>query len=114
MILAFRTIKFYGGYLILRLWAGDTFALQEDKNLPATSCMLRCQWKLTCGLKLPWKPYIELIGETDYTILDAVGGVSSSDTHPQIVYHLERWNISGLEALVQLVRPAGNQAIYNQ
>jgi len=86
----------------------------EDKNLPATSCMLRCQWKLTCGLKLPWKPYIELIGETDYTILDAVGGVSSSDTHPQIVYHLERWNISGLEALVQLVRPAGNQAIYNQ
>jgi hypothetical protein len=57
----------------------------------------RRRWTLTCGLRLPWRPLVDLSGETDYLL----------GTFPlRIICHTERWSISGVQALVQLATPA--------
>lgn len=61
---------------------------------------VRARWTLTCGLRLPWRPLVDLEGETDYLL----GG---GDEGLMIVRHTERWSITGLQALGQIVTPAG-------
>eukprot|EP00976_Prorocentrum_cordatum_P014941 299440-Prorocentrum_minimum.AAC.5 len=74
--------------------------MQTDSQMAAEGTrLLNCSWRLQCGLKLPWRPFIDILGETDYTV------TKGDDGAPRISYHVERWNISGLEALWQIVRP---------
>ncbi|KAG7667749.1 hypothetical protein NADE_002611 [Nannochloris sp. 'desiccata'] len=58
---------------------------------------LRAEWILKCTLRLPWRPYINVVGSTDYDL-------AYPDSN-RIVRHVESWDISAWEALVLVFTP---------
>jgi len=64
---------------------------------PGGAEVLRARWFLETRLRLPWRPRIAVRGATDYTLADG----------NRVVDHVESWEISGTEALLQLFRPGG-------
>ncbi|XP_042058413.1 uncharacterized protein LOC121802782 isoform X1 [Salvia splendens] len=53
---------------------------------------LVASWKLRTYLRLPWKPLISIDGTTTYDL----------DDDFRIVWHVERWGVSALEAVLQI------------
>jgi len=58
---------------------------------------LRADWILKCTLKLPWRPYVNVIGSTEYDL--------AYPESNRIVRHVESWDISAWEALVLVFTP---------
>ena len=92
---------------------------------------LFAKWRLTCYVRLPWAPYVEVNGTTTYTLDEAASqvgapscGWSSTASQPlpatvhlpavllplQIVSHVEAWDISPAQALLLLLRPSERAA----
>lgn len=69
---------------------------------PGGSEVLRARWYLETTLRLPWRPLISVRGSTDYTLHPEDGN--------RVVDHVESWEISGTEALLQLFRPGPSRA----
>lgn len=65
--------------------------------------VLRARWFLETGLKLPWRPVIAIKGSTDYTL--------DLEESNRVIDHVESWEVSGTEALLQLFRPGGGAAV---
>jgi hypothetical protein len=62
------------------------------------SCIpMQATWTLQTYLALPWRPLIDIVGSTEYTL--------GSEAN-QVVEHVEAWNISGTQALLQILRPS--------
>ena len=61
--------------------------------------VLRAAWVLRCGLRLPWRPWVEVIGSTEYELC--------WPGNNRIVRHVEAWDINGWEALVLVFTPGG-------
>ena len=61
---------------------------------------VRASWRRTGDLNLPWRPRIELTGQTTFGFIDA--GVERGCL---IVGYREEWGISALDAVAQLVAP---------
>ena len=53
--------------------------------------IIRAEWILRTGIRLPWSPFVELKGTTEYEIAPTLP--------PLIIRHEEMWGISGYEAL---------------
>ncbi len=58
---------------------------------------IETQWRLTCELALPWRPFIDVEGGTVHRYDPSKGG--------RVVEHVESWAVSGFEAVLQLFRP---------
>ncbi|KAG2491666.1 hypothetical protein HYH03_010035 [Edaphochlamys debaryana] len=58
--------------------------------------VVRAEWRLTTGLKLPWRPLVDIEGATEYTL---------NQESNRIVRHVEFWAVSGTEAVLQIFRP---------
>lgn len=76
--------------------------LREGPTLDEASRSVRAAWTMSGGLKLPWRPRIELDGATTFTYDPARQG--------RIVRYDETWELSAMEALGQLFRPAARGA----
>ncbi|KAL0034678.1 hypothetical protein WJX77_002009 [Trebouxia sp. C0004] len=63
--------------------------------------LLQAEWTLQTYLKLPWRPFINVIGATEYSL--------NAEAN-QIVRHIESWNITPLQAIKQIFTPAASQA----
>ncbi|CAL8464982.1 g4517 [Coccomyxa elongata] len=74
------------------------------KNLNSSgsqgAAQLQAEWRLSTYLRLPWRPFIDVLGSTEYTLDDA---------SQQVVRHIESWNVSGTEAILQILRPSSGQ-----
>eukprot|EP00899_Mesostigma_viride_P006645 jgi/Mesvir1/15982/Mv08289-RA.1 len=57
-------------------------------------------WRFRCVLDLPWTPTLAASGQNTYVFGDS----------GQVVRHIERWNISPVDGLRQLVRPGRKPA----
>jgi len=57
---------------------------------------LRSEWELRTYLNLPWRPLISILGATDYTL---------NEQGNKVVEHVESWNVSGAQAILQMFRP---------
>ncbi|KAH6772487.1 adenine phosphoribosyltransferase-like protein [Perilla frutescens var. frutescens] len=98
------TIKFKGKELyarnlslLLPFFEGPSIQLKElDKGLDCETVSLVASWKLRTYLKLPWKPLICIDGTTTYDL----------DEEFRIVRHVERWNVSAIEAILQIFTPS--------
>lgn len=66
---------------------------QDAKN----SSILHAQWTLQTSLKLPWRPFLDVIGATKYVL--------NGDAN-QVVRHIESWNITPVQAIKQVLTPA--------
>eukprot|EP00898_Chlorokybus_atmophyticus_P000628 jgi/Chlat1/1566/Chrsp123S01847 len=58
--------------------------------------LLLASWRLTTHLKLPWRPYININGMTDYTL---------DQESLRVTAHVERWDVSPLQAIGLIFRP---------
>ncbi|XP_012845628.1 PREDICTED: uncharacterized protein LOC105965606 [Erythranthe guttata] len=67
-----------------------------EKVLDSGTEFIVASWKLRTYLKLPWKPLISIDGRTIYDL----------DAAFKIVRHAESWNISALEAVIQIFTPS--------
>ncbi|KAL8028775.1 hypothetical protein ABFX02_14G182800 [Erythranthe guttata] len=98
------TIKFQGTELYernLRLlvpfFDNPSIQLKNiEKVLDSGTEFIVASWKLRTYLKLPWKPLISIDGRTIYDL----------DAAFKIVRHAESWNISALEAVIQIFTPS--------
>uniref|UniRef100_A0A061RRB7 SnoaL-like domain-containing protein n=1 Tax=Tetraselmis sp. GSL018 TaxID=582737 RepID=A0A061RRB7_9CHLO len=66
--------------------------LLEDSN------EVRARWRMKGDIQLPWGPQINLTGRTRFCYNPDKGG--------RVEEYFEEWDISGAEALLQLLRPA--------
>ncbi|CAJ1976218.1 unnamed protein product [Sphenostylis stenocarpa] len=64
----------------------STFDVDSDTNFVLAS------WKLRTNLKLPWRPLISIDGSTIYELNEDY----------RIVRHVESWNVSAIEAVLQI------------
>ncbi|KAL8545627.1 hypothetical protein ACS0TY_005672 [Phlomoides rotata] len=98
------TIKFQGKELyarnlslLLPFLDNPSIQLKEiDKGLDSETEFLVASWKLRTYLRLPWTPLILIDGTTRYDL----------DEEFRIVRHVERWNVSALEAILQIFTPS--------
>ena len=66
-----------------------------------TSCCLQADWTLRSTVKVPWRPFVDVIGATEYSL---------NLQQNRIIRHVESWNITAWQALGQLLRPAKHAA----
>lgn len=64
---------------------------------PGGAPALHAAWQLRTGVALPWQPYIVLNGTTTY-FLNSQGS--------RVCRHVEAWDVTPLQALLALLRPA--------
>ena len=72
---------------------------RRGARAPAT--VLRAEWRLTTGLRLPWRPAVDVEGATDYTL-------NKEDN--LIVSHVETWELGAWAAVRQLLTPGPSAA----
>lgn len=71
-------------------------ALGVEDSFDDNNVELLASWRLMTGLKLPWRPYIDIEGTTRYVL---------NEERNAICQHIEAWNITGLEALLIVFTP---------
>ncbi|KAG4983493.1 hypothetical protein JHK87_028242 [Glycine soja] len=94
------TIKFRGRELYARnlkllvpFFDSASIILQKiDKDVDSDTNFVLASWKLRTNLKLPWRPLISIDGSTVYQLNEDY----------KIVRHVESWNISAVEAVLQI------------
>eukprot|EP00882_Tetradesmus_deserticola_P014698 GHRQ01015639.1.p1 GENE.GHRQ01015639.1~~GHRQ01015639.1.p1 ORF type:complete len:173 (+),score=49.24 GHRQ01015639.1:681-1199(+) len=57
---------------------------------------IQAEWTLDTVLSLPWRPRVSILGKTTYTL--------NSDAN-KVTRHVEAWNVSAWQALLQIVKP---------
>ncbi|WJX13058.1 hypothetical protein P8452_03495 [Trifolium repens] len=68
--------------------------LKIEKDVESDTNFLRAYWKLRTNLKLPWRPLVAIDGNTRYELNEDF----------KIVRHVESWNVSALEAVLQIFK----------
>ncbi|WIA38711.1 hypothetical protein OEZ86_002011 [Tetradesmus obliquus] len=61
---------------------------------------IQAEWTLDTVISLPWRPRVSILGSTIYTL--------NSDAN-KVVRHVESWNVSAWQALLQIVTPGPRQ-----
>ncbi|CAI5499588.1 unnamed protein product [Closterium sp. Naga37s-1] len=85
--------------LLTRFFSAPTIHLQDLQVFPATpssAARLETRWRLLAPINLPWRPVVDIHGSTVHT-LSAAG--------TKVVSHVEAWEVSAYEAIMQLFRP---------
>jgi len=65
-------------------------------NIEKEQGLIRTRWRLVCTITLPWRPVLDVYGQTEHIIDDSSG---------RIAVHVESWESSAPEALLQLLKP---------
>ena len=86
---------------VLRALLSDKLVVLYSSQLSPESNRISAKWRMSGGVNLPWRPRIELTGETQFTY---DGETQSSGL---IKDYYEQWDISAADALLQLLSPAG-------
>ncbi|XXG46138.1 hypothetical protein AAC387_Pa02g1056 [Persea americana] len=97
------TIKFRGKDLYSRnlellvpFFECPSLALKNiEKGFNGETEFVVATWALRTYLKLPWSPLISIEGTTTYDL----------DNEVKIIRHVERWNVSALQAIGQIFTP---------
>ncbi|KAG5004311.1 hypothetical protein JHK82_028325 [Glycine max] len=79
--------------LLVPFFDSASIILQKiDKDVDSDTNFVLASWKLRTNLKLPWRPLISIDGSTVYELNEDY----------KIVRHVESWNISAVEAVLQI------------
>ena len=90
---------------VLRALLSDKLVVLYSSQLSPESNRISAKWRMSGGVNLPWKPRIELTGETQFTYNE--GGGEEGESPGLIRDYYEQWDISAADALLQLLSPAG-------
>jgi len=86
---------------LIERFVGDNLVVLYDSSLDESSNQVKASWRMKGAINLPWKPVINLTGQTAYRVDASKGG--------RIVAYDETWNLPALEALLQLLVPAAKE-----
>jgi hypothetical protein len=100
--LSFRGLKTFERNLaslrpVLETLLGETSVDLYSLELDAPSSCVVASWRMSGGIRLPWRPRIELRGRTRYTFEPTRKG--------RIVRYDESWESSAAEQLLALFKP---------
>jgi len=90
---------------VLRALLSDKLVVLYSSQLSPESNRISAKWRMSGGVNLPWRPRIELTGETQFTYNG--GGGDEGDSPALIRDYYEQWDISAADALLQLLSPVG-------
>ncbi|KAJ8909020.1 hypothetical protein NDN08_005719 [Rhodosorus marinus] len=65
-------------------------------NMEKEQGLIRTRWRLVCTVTLPWRPVLDVYGQTEHFIDESSG---------RVAVHVESWDCSASEALLQLLKP---------
>jgi hypothetical protein len=82
----------------LDVFVGDSLVVLYDCNVDTEAKEVKAVWRMSGAIKLPWKPRIELTGNTVLSYDTDRGG--------RIVDYYERWDLPAAKALSQLLQPS--------
>lgn len=82
----------------LDIFVGDSLVVLYDCNVDTEANEVKAIWRMSGAIKLPWKPRIELTGNTVLSYDTDRGG--------RIVDYYERWDLPAAKALSQLLQPS--------
>jgi len=80
----------------------DQKMYNDDNNVERYS--VNAQWRMSGGVRLPWKPRIELTGRTRYTL--------NSNCDNRIVDYYELWDLEATTVIGQLLWPSNKRRDY--
>lgn len=86
---------------ILDKFVGDSSVILYDCQLDVAAKEVKAIWRMSGAVNLPWRPRIELTGNTILSYDTNKGG--------RIVDYYERWDLPAATALLQLFRPSGSR-----
>jgi len=93
---------------VLRALLSDKLVVLYSSQLSPESNRISAKWRMSGGVNLPWKPRIELTGETQFTYNGGEGEGGGDGESPGLIRdYYEQWDISAADALLQLLSPAG-------
>jgi Uncharacterized conserved protein (DUF2358) len=82
----------------LDFFVGDSMVVLYDCKIDLEVKEIKALWRMSGDIKLPWKPRIELTGNTVLSYDADKGG--------RIVDYYERWDLPAATALLQLLQPS--------
>ena len=82
----------------LDFFVGDSMVVLYDCKIDLEMKEIKALWRMSGAIKLPWKPRIELTGNTVLSYDTEKGG--------RIVDYYERWDLPATTALLQLLQPS--------
>ena len=85
----------------LDIFVGDSLVALYDCRVDLASQQIEAVWRMSGAVNLPWKPRIELTGNTVLSYDKDRGG--------RIVDYYERWDLPASTALLQLLQPSLQQ-----
>lgn len=94
---------------VLRALLSDKLVVLYSSQLSPESNRISAKWRMSGGVNLPWRPRIELTGETQFTYNGGGGEGESPGLFIRDYY--EQWDISAADALLQLLSPAGINSV---
>ena len=80
-------------------YVGSCAVLLHDIELKKAEKKVVAEWTMYGNINLPWRPIIDLRGETTYTYDDSKNGSARG----RIIDYSERWQIPAVIALLQLL-----------
>ena len=83
---------------VLDKFVGDSSVILYDCQLDLAAKQVRAIWRMSGAVNLPWRPRIELTGNTILSYDTNKGG--------RIVDYYERWDLPAATALLQLFQPS--------
>jgi hypothetical protein len=84
---------------LLKAFLGRNQVTLYSVKLEKPKKKITTSWRMYGEIKLPWKPVIDLRGQTEFTFADAKNG-------GRIVDYFEKWELTAVEALLQLITPS--------
>lgn len=84
---------------VLEKLVGDTVVVLYNATLDQSTSKVYTQWRMSGMVRLPWRPKIELTGNTELTY-------DELNNNGRIVSYFERWDLDAGKALFQLLQPA--------
>ena len=86
----------------LDIFVGDSSVVLYDCKIDQEAKEVKAIWRMSGAVNLPWKPRIELTGNTVLSY--------DSDRGGRIVDYYERWDLPAATALLQLLQPSKKRA----
>ena len=91
---------------VIEKYVGSCAVLLHSIELNEAEKKVVAEWTMYGNINLPWRPIIDLRGETTYTYDDNRDGAKG-----RIVDYSERWQIPAVAALLQLLTPTTPQTV---
>ena len=85
---------------LISRFVGESIVLLHNIKLDTKENNVKATWTMNGSINLPWRPRIDIRGETTYTFDNEKSG--------RVVDYYEKWELPAVDALAQLLKPGAS------